>query len=60
LFSITRAGVTGEQRNEGFAIQTRGAHHAVGDQRGAREVTGIFQNSDKQKQQQDLRQKDQH
>ena len=33
-------------------------HGAVGDQRGARQVAGVFQDPDEQEQQQDLRQED--
>ena len=35
-------------------------HGAVRDQRGARQIAGIFQDSDEQEQQQDLRQEHDH
>ncbi len=54
------AGVGGEQRNEGLAVQSDGAHDAVGDQRGAGQVARVFQNADEEKEQQDLGQKDEH
>ena len=54
------AGVGGEQRDEGFAVESDGAHDAVGDQRGAGQVAGVFQHADEEEEQQDLRQEDQH
>ena len=54
------AGVGGEQRDESFAVETDGAHHAIGDERGAGEIAGVFQDADEEEEQQDLRQEDEH
>jgi hypothetical protein len=54
------AGVGGEQRDEGFAVEADGAHDAVGDERGAGQVAGVFEDSDEEKEQQDLGQEDEH
>ena len=54
------AGIGGEQRDEGFAVEADGAHDAIGDEGGAGEVAGVFKDADKEEEQQDLRQKDEH
>ncbi len=54
------AGVRGKQRNETLALQAEARHGAVRDQRGPGQIAGILQDSDKQKQNQDLRQKHDH
>ena len=54
------AGVGGEQGNEGLAVESDGAHDAVGDERGAGQVAGVFEDSDEEEQQQNLRQEDEH
>ena len=55
-----RAGIGRKQRDERFAVEADSAHHAVGDQRGAGQVAGIFENADEKKQQQNLREEDQN
>ncbi len=52
------AGVGGEQRDEGLAVEADGAHDAVGDERGAGEVAGVFEHADEEEEQQDLREED--
>ncbi len=52
------AGVGGEQRDEGFAVEADGAHDAVGDERGAGEVAGVFEDADEEEEQKDLREED--
>ena len=52
------AGVGGEQRDEGFAVEAGGAHDAVGDEGGAGEVAGVFENADEEEEQKNLRQED--
>ena len=54
------AGIGREQRDERFAVEADGAHDTVGDQRGAGEVAGVFEHSDEEEEQQDLRQEDEH
>ena len=54
------AGIGGEQRDEGLAVEADGAHDAISNERGAGEVTGVFKDSDEQEEQQDLRQEDEH
>ena len=54
------AGVSGEQRDEGLAIQTDRPHDAVGDQSGAGQVAGVFENADEEKEQKDLGQENEH
>ena len=54
------AGVGGEQRDEGLAVESDGAHDAVGDERGAGQVAGVFEDSDEEKEQKNLRQEDEH
>src|SRR6185312_17053207 len=48
------------QRDEGLAVETHRSHHAIGDERRARKVTGIFEDPDEKKQQKNLGQEDQH
>ena len=43
-----------------FAIQTDGPHDAIGDQCGAGQVAGVFEDSDEEEEQKDLRQEDEH
>ena len=43
-----------------FALQSDARHGAVGDQRRARQIAGVFQDADEQEQQQDLRQEYHH
>ncbi len=51
------AAIRGKQRYEGFAVQADALHGAVRHHRGAREIPGILQNRDEEKQYKDLRQK---
>ena len=43
-----------------FALQTEFGHGAVGNESGARQVSGVLQDSDEQEQQQDLWQENDH
>ncbi len=49
-----RAGIGGEQGDEGLAVESDGAHDAVGDERGAGQVAGVLEDSDEEKQQKNL------
>ena len=55
-----RATVGREQRDEALALQSDARHGAVRDQRGARQVAGVFQDADEQEQEQHLRQEYEH
>ena len=55
-----RAGIRRQQRNERLAVEPDGAHHAVGDERGAREVARVLEHADEEEEQKDLRKEDQH
>jgi hypothetical protein len=54
------AGVGGEQRDEGFAVEADGAHDAVGDERGAGQVAGVFEDPMKRKSSRIWGRKDEH
>ena len=54
------ASKAGEQRDKGATVQPRPAHDLVHQERRAGHIAAIFQHDDEQKQDQDLRQKDQH
>ena len=52
------AGVSGEQRDERFSLQSDARHRAIGDQGRAREVARVLEDADKQEQDEDLGQED--
>ncbi len=52
------AGIGREQRDEGFAVEADGAHDAVGDERGAGQVAGVFEDSDEEEEEQNLGEED--
>ncbi len=54
------ARVRTQHRDETFAVQPDLAHQPIHQKRRARHVTRVFQKTDEQKQQQDLRQKNNH
>ena len=54
------AGVGGEERDEGFAVEADSAHDAIGDERGARQVAGVFEDADEEEQQENLGEEDEH
>jgi len=55
-----RAGETAEHRHERFSVQAHLAHQPVHDERRARHVPGVLQQPEEEKQDQNLRQKDDH
>ena len=55
-----RAGKRAEHRYETLPVQANLAHQAVHQERRARHVAGVLQKTDEQKQQQDLRQENNH
>ena len=48
------AGIGREQGDEGLAVEADGAHDAVGDEGGAGEVAGVFEDSDEEEEQENL------
>src|ERR1700739_2701165 len=55
-----RAGIRREQREERLAIEADGAHDAIGDERGAGKIAGVFEDSDEKEEKQNLGEEDEH